>query len=125
MGARLRLMRLHGRGAPEKAYRSETVSSRCFAVKGRARCCQVDAEEIGSASDEGMTQPSDLDTRRPTPHLRAGHHRLLRTRAFGVVEEQFVQMSHVAQPGSPALKPPSVVQPERLILTAKSLHTTP
>ena len=117
MGAELRLMRLHGRGTPEKAYRSGTVSSRCFAVKGRARCCQVDAEEIGSASD--------LDTRRPTPHLRAGHHRLLRTRAFGVVEEQFVQMSHVAQPGSPALKPPSVVQPERLILTAESLHTTP
>ena len=36
-----------------------------------------------------------------------------------------VQVSHVAQPGSPALQPPSVVQPERLILTAESLHTTP
>ena len=38
MGAGLRLMRLHGRGTPEKTYRSGTVSSRCFVVKGRARC---------------------------------------------------------------------------------------
>ena len=29
--------------------------------------CQVDVERTGSAADEAMTQPSDLDTRHLTP----------------------------------------------------------
>ena len=44
-----RLVLLPRPGTPEKTYASGTVSSRCFAAKGRVRCCQVDCEHHSAA----------------------------------------------------------------------------